>query len=466
MRTRHLRLFSLLAVVIAFAPVLFADDNTPTDEPDPKLGYDFLLHKPMSAVFLKSANLDRLWLVWEPEEKAKAEAATPEERRKMTFARYGFAERPNDTSGLPLDYTEDGKGNLVTNCFSCHGGTFMGKTIPGMGNTHVDLTTLAHDVQRLMALDAGRDISAMTEFRPPVPLPLNFSRGNTNAVTFAPFLGAMRDDDMNIVPIMRKIGPLTHHDMNAPPWWNVKYKKQLYADGFAPKSVRALMPFATAPNISGEEFRGFEPAFVNILAYIENLEPPKYPLAIDAKLAEKGREAFEQTCAKCHGHHDVGPKEYTWPAKAVPLAEIGTDPVRFGAITKEMRIQNNKTFLQYYGKDPMILESEGYMAPPLWGIWATAPYFHNGSVPTIAQVFTVASRPKVWKNVDEAAFDEKRIGLKVEELDAVPEGLNGRQKRYYYDTTGVSHSNQGHTYPDDELSADEKIAVMEYLKTL
>lgn len=465
----NLKSMSLLgAAAFALALAAQADDNAPLPStPDPKLGYELLLSKPMAGKIMKTADLDRLWQIWEPEEKAKAEVATPEERRKMAFARYGWAERPNDKSGLPLDYTEDGHGNLVTNCFSCHGGSFAGKTMPGGGNQHVDMTALATDVQKLKLLDAGRDPSTIKDIKLPFGAPLNYTRGETNAVIFAPVLAAMRDHDMNIVP-MRNPGPLDHHDMNAPAWWNVKHKQKLYMDGFAPKSVRQIMPFAMSPTISGEELRGFEPAFVHILAYIENLESPVYPYSVDKKLAAKGREAFELSCARCHGVHGdrANQKDYKWPAKAVPLKEIGTDPIRFGAIKKEHRIEANAGYFQYYGKDPVDLESVGYMAPPLWGVWATAPYFHNGAVPTIEHVFNAAKRPKVWKNIDESAFDEKRIGLKVEELDAVPEGLNGRQQRYYYDTTMASHSKEGHTFPDTELNADEKIAVAEYLKTL
>jgi hypothetical protein len=38
----------------------------------------------------------------------------------------------------------------------------------------------------------------------------------------------------------------------------------------------------------------------------------------------------------------------------------------------------------------------GYIAPPLVGIWASAPYFHNGSVPTLWQVLDPDSRADIW----------------------------------------------------------------------
>ena len=58
----------------------------------------------------------------------------------------------------------------------------------------------------------------------------------------------------------------------------------------------------------------------------------------------------------------------------------------------------------------------GYQAPPLDGVWATAPYFHNGSVPTLAGVLNSKSRPKLYTRsfkTDEADYDKEKVGWKV-----------------------------------------------------
>ena len=54
----------------------------------------------------------------------------------------------------------------------------------------------------------------------------------------------------------------------------------------------------------------------------------------------------------------------------------------------------------------------GYMAPPLDGIWATAPFFHNGSVPTIEGVLNSKARPAIWQrvNYDSKVLDEEALG--------------------------------------------------------
>jgi cytochrome c peroxidase len=191
------------------------------------------------------------------------------------------------------------------------------------------------------------------------------------------------------------------------------------------------------------------------------MEPPKYPYSIDEGLAGRGKVLFEQNCSECHGTYGPDGK---FPNRVVALDEVGTDSRRFQAIYKERREAANKGWLQYYGEHPIDIESKGYLAQPLDGIWATAPYFHNGSVPTLWAVMNPDKRPKVWKR-SENGYDQKKVGLEAEEFDAVPETKTSRERRMYYDTTHIGNSAAGHTFPE-VLNDDEKMAVIEYLKTL
>lgn len=459
--------FLLSILGIGFLPdAARCGDKQPTDlflglTPSASKGYEILLGEAMATPIMKEKDIDRLWLVWEEEERAKAEKADPTERRQMAFERYGWATRPGeDVNSLPLDYTADGKGNLVTNCFSCHGGKVAGVTIPGAGNTHIDLTTLSTDVVKLRALDTNKDPSQIPDQIAPFKTPLNYHRGVTNAVIFAPVFAGLRDLKLGI-QYTQHPELLLHHDMNPPAWWNFKKKDRIYTDAFAPKTPRQLMPFAMSPTFSDEKFRSFEPNFVHIYQYLMEMEAPKYPFPIDSALASRGKVVFEQNCSECHGTYGPDGK---FPNKVVSLDEVGTDSRRFQAIYRERREAANKNWLQYYGEHPVDIESEGYLAQPLDGIWATAPYFHNASVPTLWHVMNPSQRPRVWKRT-ENGYDSKRVGLEVEELDSVPETKTTRERRMYYDTTHVGNSAEGHTFPD-VLSDDEKTAVIEYLKTL
>jgi mono/diheme cytochrome c family protein len=424
-------------------------------------GYDLLLSKPFSSSVMSIDEYERLWTVWEDDARARAEAASPAERRRLAFERYGFIDRATDDTGLPLGYTDDGRGNLVTNCFSCHGGKVAGRAIPGLANAHQDLMALVNDLVALRAADRGDPRPAELE-NGPLGFPLNYTRGHSNATMFSLALGSMRDRDINAIFPPRPTGPLTHNDMDAPAWWQFKKKEKIYCDAFAPPSTRTLMQFTMSPFLSGEAIRSWEPDFEIVREYIASIEPPKYPFAIDRKMAARGEKVFNLTCARCHGTY--GP-DGEYPHKVIPIGEIGTDRTRLGAIPRASRETYNQSWFAYYGERPVDLESKGYLAPPLEGVWATAPYLHNGSVPTLHHLFNPDERPTVWKR-DEEGYDKERVGLVFEAFDRVPEGLTLRERRMHYDTTAPSRSAAGHLFPHLELKAEEKRWVLEYLKTL
>lgn len=467
----------LLAVFVASwaaggsSNAIAAENDKPTDlflgiKPDAATGYEAittLMRDSSARAAFTVADIDRLWMIWEDDERAKAENATPAEKRRMTFERYGWVMRPGDeTPSVPFGYTERADGGLVMNCFACHGGKVAGKTMPGVGNTHVDQTALFIDVQRLHALDAGKDPSKVQE-KLPFGIVANYHKGFTNAVIFEVVDWVFANPDVTL-RVMAKPDTLLHHDINPPAWWTTKKKARLYTDGFAPKTPRQNMPFARGRGNSKdweEKWHALEPTFVHIYEYIEKLESPKYPYEINEGLAKKGRELFNQTCSRCHGTYGEGGE---YPNEIVDIDDVGTDPVRLHAVSKENREWGNKTWLQYDGKQPLWLESKGYLAPPLDGVWASAPYFHNGAAPTLTAVMNPKERPKVWKRTEDG-YDKRNVGLEVEVFDAVPEGLSSRVRRMYYDTSHVGNSAAGHNYPD-ELNADEKLAVIEYLKTL
>jgi mono/diheme cytochrome c family protein len=431
-------------------------------QPDAAKGYEAITTMPMGQPLLQVADIDRLWNVWEEEERAMAEKGDQAERRRLTFERYGWTKRPGDgVPHLPLGFTEDGKGGLVTNCFTCHGGKVAGVTIPGAGNTHVDLGTLREDLIRLRALDAGKDPFSV-DFNSGIKIPASYHKGFTNAVIFE-VLEWVQANPGVMLRVMANPGMLLHHDMNPPAWWTTKKKARLYTDAFAPKTPRQNMPFARGRGQKNweEKWHALEPTFVHILQYIEKLEAPKYPFEIDTALAERGQVLFEQTCSECHGTY--GPNG-EFPNRVVPIEEVGTDSRRLHAVSKENRVWDNSTWLQYNGKHPVWLESKGYLAPPLDGVWASAPYFHNGSAPTLWAVMNPRERPKVWKRTEDG-YDSQKVGLEVQVFDAVPEGLTERVRRMYYNTSHVGNSAAGHEFPD-VLDAEEKRAVIEYLKTL
>lgn len=118
-------------------------------------------------------------------------------------------------------------------------------------------------------------------------------------------------------------------------------------------------------------------------------------------------------------------------------------------------------------------EVPGYVAPPLDGVFATAPYFHNGSVPTLRQVCRSEERPTYWvcEDYDRTHYDHEELGWPYRALSyGHDEALSlTRPHRYrkerIYDTTQFGHGNGGYNYCDDLSDADLD-AVLEYLKTI
>jgi len=99
-----------------------------------------------------------------------------------------------------------------------------------------------------------------------------------------------------------------------------------------------------------------------------------------------------------------------------------------------------------------------YEARVLQGIWAAAPYLHNGSVPTLAELLTPpAQRVKQFKVGP--AYDTKAVGLAEAQAGSFTLTVTGCEDK------ASGNSNCGHDY-GTQLPADEKAALLEYLKTL
>ncbi|HUP22033.1 MAG TPA: cytochrome c, partial [Thermoanaerobaculia bacterium] len=349
------------------------------------------------------------------------------------------------------------------NCLACHGGEVAGQVIVGLGNTQQDVQTLLEDLAALRAKGRGADPEA-ARANATLGFPMNFARGVTNATQYSILLGAMRDEHLDLVFPPSVSQDFVHNDVDAPAWWHFRKKRRIYFDGMAPKTVRTLMQFTMAPGLPGEKIRGWEDELTAIRDTIASLEPPAWPYQLDRELAERGRAAFEATCSRCHGTYG---ETATYPGEVVPYSLVNTDPVRLDAISRESRQRYNRSWFSSYGAEPVELESRGYVAPPLDGVWASAPYFHNGSVPTLWHVLHPDQRPAVWRGwgTAESDYDPERVGLRVDVLERVPKGLSPRERRGYYDTAVISHDAGGHRFPD-LLDDDAKRAVLEYLKTL
>ena len=102
-----------------------------------------------------------------------------------------------------------------------------------------------------------------------------------------------------------------------------------------------------------------------------------------------------------------------------------------------------------------VLENAVYRARPLNGIWATGPFLHNGSVPSLHDMLLPPDQRPQTFYVGSRELDPIRVGFVNEQNPRTME----------FDTTIVGNGNQGHTY-GTTLSSSEKEALLEYLKGL
>jgi mono/diheme cytochrome c family protein len=445
----------LLVIAVLRTPVHAVDAKF---VPSAKRGYQTLTSKAFLPADFDQQVFDELWKSWPKEQREQAEKASPVERRRMAFSRYGLIESPDHPgTGAAWGYLPNEQGGWVMNCLSCHGGKVAGKAVLGLPNSHYGLETLTEDV-RNTKLRLGKKLGHMDMAQ--LGMPLGSSHGTTNSVMFGVALEALRDADMKVYR-NRLPPPMDHHDLDAPPWWNVKRKSRLYYDGMVKKGHRPIIQFVLLPRNDEKVLASWENDFRDILAWIESLEAPKYPWEIDTKLADSGREVFNRQCASCHGTYG---KDGRYPEKMVDLDRLGTDPVRLNSLSPAYRTEFQHSWLADYNRTEPIWLPKGYVAPPLDGIWASAPYLHNGSVPTLWHILHPDLRPNVWKRTEDG-YDREKIGLEVSTFEALPATAKGAGRRYYFDTSLFGKSAAGHRFPD-ELSEDEKRAVLEYLKTL
>ncbi len=378
----------------------------------------------------------------------------------LAFARhYGLHPAPYPNEGLPMglrwsrqpDGTRTG---IQVDCMACHGGSIGGKSYVGLPNTQVDYGLLFTDLFRA----DGR--------RPPLlPFVINSARGTTNAGMMAAVLLSIRNPDLSRRRFPLPLGT-NLPELDAPAWWNLKHKKTMYQDGRAPAaSVRANMQFLLGDKTL-DEFKALEPTFRDIQAYLLSLQPPRYPLAIDDARAARGKIVFAKRCARCHGTY--GP-DRSYPNKIVPPDVIGTDPARSEGISDRAVAHYNAT---WFGElHPVNPRRVGYQAPPLDGIWATAPYLHNGSVPTLHALLDSTTRPRRFTrppSTDFDNYDKQNVGWKFQQVS--DEELASRKRspheaHFIYDTSRFGLGNQGHTF-GDSLPESARMDLIEYLKSL
>ena len=252
-------------------------------------------------------------------------------------------------------------------------------------------------------------------------------------------------------------------------------------------------------------------ALVAMEESLRRLQSPVWPEevlpAIDRALAARGEGLYTQHCASCHARIDRDDPKRAVVAMITDITKVGTDPTsaqnlvaakvpagvlegaispkgeRYGAtisaltllgdlVTRVLSAQpvaaaqavvNAKLHKQEkvakqgdHREDPNdpSVALLAYKARPLNGAWASAPYLHNGSVPTLHDLLLPAGQRPARFAVGRWEYDPKKVGR-----------VSDGELPFVFDTRLSGNSNAGHEYGTG-LAEDERWALLEYLKTL
>ena len=387
--------------------------------------------------------------------------------------------RTGDNKGIASNFTVvtafNGVKVVATNCFNCHADRLPdGKLTVGLGNTTADNT---RDVtQQFALLDQfvkTRYGANSAEWKAYFPLSRGFSSiapyiktetqgANPADKIFAALAAFRKADDLTWLSTPQFAIPSRVVPSDVPAWWLMRKKHALYYNALGTGDfARLSMATALVSMSDSTEARRIDTKFPDVMAYLRTLRPPQYPYAIDQTLVAKGKSLFITTCARCHGSYGTGE---TYPNLLIDLEEIDSDPALANEYAQhpEFHTWYNKSWFNKGAPTTagQFQPTHGYIAPPLDGIWATAPYLHNGSVPTLDDMLNSKNRPAKWSRTFDNTidFDQQKIGWKYK-IETAKSDIKT------YDTTIYGYGNGGHTYGDG-FTTDERKAVIEYLKTL
>jgi hypothetical protein len=221
---------------------------------------------------------------------------------------------------------------------------------------------------------------------------------------------------------------------------------------------------------------------------IAELPGPAWPEAfppIDRARAARGEAIYQQECASCHPSA-AGDAPLDLPL--VDVAEIGTDPSYALAFTtttidgRRLSLSSEALLSEVLqeltsriieagfdqrgfsageradymgGRENRWRAVASYKAIPLTGVWATAPYLHNNSVPDLVELLSPPGErsPAFWVS-PAAPFDPERVGF----VTAAPSGFR-------FDTSVPGNANTGHEY-GTSLAPGQRADLIEFLKTL
>ena len=396
------------------------------------------------------------------------------------YERFGFIYEPGHVTPIGTTYRDKPIGLVGVNCAVCHVGTYRKtprsprEVVLGMPANRMriwDYIEFLRAVGRDQRFNADTLLAAIEkrfpgrlsfferQFYRYVVIPktkdgLHDLDHDFSWLDGRPPYGPGRVDTFN--PVKQRVGIDMSKDhtigtVDFPSIWNQKPRigMSLHWDGNNKSLLERNISAARAVGATDDSLDLKQ--MNRVASWLLTLQPPRYPSdRIDPALAQRGHTIYDEQCASCH---DVGGSRV---GKVTPIAEIGTDPARLNNFTPELVKELNQVGKGKPWRFHHFRKTHGYANQLLDGIWLRAPYLHNGSVPNLRDLLFPSERPTVFYTGYDV-YDWRNVGF-------IASGPAARREGWRYDTRVRGNGNQGHLY-GTQLSAADKLALIEYLKT-
>ena len=239
--------------------------------------------------------------------------------------------------------------------------------------------------------------------------------------------------------------------VDLPQIWNQRPRENLYLHWDGNNNKLEERNYAAAMAVGATPQSVIPASFKEVTDFLLDLHPPAFPFPIDQSKAARGKALYDSKCASCHAFGSPQTGQVT----AIDL--VGTDRHRLDSFTQAL-VDKFHTYETPPFKFDAYRKTNGYANTPLDGIWARAPYLHNGSVPTLWDLLQPVEKRPITFYSGYDVYDPKYVGFIASGPDAESQGFK-------FETCMPGNSNMGHPFGTD-LKDDEKWDLIEYMKTL
>ena len=292
-------------------------------------------------------------------------------------------------------------------------------------------------------------------------------------------------------------------------WWNVKYKTKWLSDGAVVSGNPILTNIIWNEIGRGADLKQLDQwisenkdIFEELTTAVFATSAPRWDdylgeNTISITRAKRGEQLFLQNCAHCHGQY-----EKAWALNDIefsnqksfrptllktdtmrthyfaqtPVVDVGTDAGRREGMVSIAASLNPLEISHEHNVRNVV--QNGYVPPPLDGIFARYPYLHNNSVPNLCALMTKPSdRPKTYYSGNavnkDRDYDQQCVGYPVGTKTPIEWKRAKDADQHLFDTRHEGLTNTGHyegIFTDasgaERYTTDQKYDLIEFLKTL